>query len=157
MKVAIINSHPIQYFAPLYRELAKSPSIELKVYYGSNFGVKETMDHQFGKKIRWDIPLLNGYNFEFIKNRSFRPGPGQSFWGIINPGIIKSLRKDKPDFVLIHGWAYFTYVIALVYCLLTGTKILLKTETPLNQELINQSLIGKIKRFVLKHIIFPRI
>lgn len=156
MKLGILNSHPIQYFAPLYQRLAKSPSIQLKVYYCSTFGVQTSLDPQFGKEIKWDIPLTEGYHYVFLKNRAIKKGPGKGALGIINPGIIKALFKDKPDALIVHGWAYFTYLLAILYCLFSKTKLILRTESPYNQEMKNTSIIARIKRWILQKIIFPR-
>ncbi len=51
IRVAHIVSHPIQYFAPLYRELASRPEIDLTVYFYSNSGAKNYHDPDFGQDI----------------------------------------------------------------------------------------------------------
>lgn len=61
-KLAILNTHPIQYFAPLYKELAKQENIDLTVLYCSKWGVEEYVDPQFKTSFKWDIPLLDGYD-----------------------------------------------------------------------------------------------
>jgi hypothetical protein len=33
MRLAVVSTHPIQYYAPLFRLLGKDPEIELKVFY----------------------------------------------------------------------------------------------------------------------------
>ena len=58
-KLAIINSHPIQYYAPLYKELAKDQDIDLTVYYCSKHGLKAYEYKGFGgQMIKWDISLV---------------------------------------------------------------------------------------------------
>ena len=39
-RLAALFSHPIQYFAPLFRWLAQEPEIDLTVYYCSRKGVE---------------------------------------------------------------------------------------------------------------------
>ena len=65
-KIAIISTHPIQYYAPLFNLLAKK--IEIKVFYTWGEESIKKFDPGFGKKVEWDIPLLEGYNFQFLKN-----------------------------------------------------------------------------------------
>ena len=62
-KIAIISSHPIQYNAPFFALLAKEDAIDLKVFYTwGESCLDKKYDPDFGKVIKWDIPLLDGYN-----------------------------------------------------------------------------------------------
>ncbi len=69
-KILIITSHPIQYQTPFFRKTAENSEMELLVVFCWNFGVKEKIDPEFGISIKWDIPLLDGYNYKFLKNFS---------------------------------------------------------------------------------------
>ena len=73
MNIIFINSHPIQYFAPLYQHLAKDPSFKVQVIYLTDETVNGYLDEQFGVDVTWDIPLLKGYEFVFLKNYSWKP------------------------------------------------------------------------------------
>src|SRR5216684_2228301 len=66
IRLAIIVSHPIQYFAPWFRELDRVPDIDLKVFFCCDWGLKEYVDPGFRTKMAWDIPLLEGYDHEFL-------------------------------------------------------------------------------------------
>ena len=61
MELLVINSHPIQYFAPLYRQITADSNIQLNVLYCSDTGIEAQMDKGFGVKLAWDIPLLQGF------------------------------------------------------------------------------------------------
>ena len=67
-RLAILDSHPIQYFAPLYRRLAKMPEVDLTVYYCHRQGVEHYLDEGFQTLVKWDVPLLDGYHSEFLPN-----------------------------------------------------------------------------------------
>ena len=67
-KVTYFLSHPIQYFSPLLKALARAS--DLKVYYFSDASVTGGKDKGFGQEIKWDTPLLEGYDYEFLKNLS---------------------------------------------------------------------------------------
>jgi glycosyltransferase involved in cell wall biosynthesis len=113
MRLAIVTSHPIQYYAPLFRLLAKEPGIELKVYYTwsqSQYGAK--FDRDFDKMIEWDIPLLDGYPYEFVNNTAKNPGV-HHFNGIVNPELNVRIRDWKPDFLLIIGWNFRSHFSAM--------------------------------------------
>jgi hypothetical protein len=66
VKVAYLVSHPIQYQAPLLRRISQEPDIELTVFFGSNFSVREYVDRGFGVDVKWDVPLVDGYGHEFL-------------------------------------------------------------------------------------------
>ena len=105
-RLAIITTHPIQYNAPLFKILAERNIIDIKVFYTfSQSGEGRQFDTGFGKVIEWDIPLLEGYDHEFINNIAERPGTGH-FSGINNPTLISSIEVWKPDAILVYGWSF---------------------------------------------------
>ena len=65
--VIFINSHPIQYFAPLYKLIASQTDINLNVWYCSDETVNGFIDKEFGVNVKWDTPILDGYNFTFFQ------------------------------------------------------------------------------------------
>jgi glycosyltransferase involved in cell wall biosynthesis len=79
----------------------------VKVFYLWDFGVKEARDRTFGTTFKWDIPLLDGYDSEFISNRSKDPGT-HHLRGLDNPGAPTAVADWKPDAVLLFGYAYAT-------------------------------------------------
>ena len=104
MKLAVITSHPIQYYAPWFKYLAQT-EIQLKIFYLWNFGITEQIDPDFEKPIKWDIPLLEGYDYQFITNASKNPGT-HSFWGLQNPSLTKEVKQYNPDAVMLIGYNY---------------------------------------------------
>lgn len=106
-KLALLTSHPIQYQAPLFRYLAKQDGVNLKTFFCSDFGVTPKRDEQFGVTFSWDIPLLDGYEHEFLMNRATNPGP-QSSNGLYNPDADKKILDFRPDAVLVHGYSSWT-------------------------------------------------
>ena len=46
-KIAVVNSHPTQYFGPLYRYLNNDDSIELTALYCCDVNIRESFDEQF--------------------------------------------------------------------------------------------------------------
>lgn len=61
-KLVIVITHPIQYYAPLFQLLAEVKNLELKVFYTWSQAKEKVKDKTFGKEIKWDIPLLEGYD-----------------------------------------------------------------------------------------------
>ncbi len=128
-KLVIVVPHPIQYMVPFFKRLAKHQNISLKVFYCWDFGVQTTFDDQFDREIKWDIPLLEGYDYEFLPNWS--PKPSSSFFGQINPSIIKKIIVDRYDVVLVHGYAIFTNWLTFLGAWISGTPIFFRGEAQL--------------------------
>ncbi len=112
-KLAIITTHPIQYYAPVFKLLHERQKIHIKVFYtrGQNAG---TYDQAFGKTIDWDIPLLDGYPYEWVQNTAVEPS-SYRYKGIITPGLIKQVEEWQTDAVLFFGWAYHSHLKAMRY------------------------------------------
>ena len=86
-----------------------------------------------GEKVKWDIPLLEGYNYQFIKNNSWSPSIHKGFLGLQNWAVIRMLHKQPKSIIIIHGWAYLTNILAIVFGKIFGHTICLRAETPWNQ------------------------
>lgn len=129
-RLAVLNSHPIQYFAPLYRRLAQRPDLNLTVYYCSRHGLDPTLDPGFGQEVQWDVPLLEGYRSIFLKNSSRRPGLNH-FFGLFNPTIISELRMKSYDAILVHGYTYATHCLVFLLSRLIGLPLFLRGESTL--------------------------
>lgn len=128
VRLAALISHPIQYFAPLYRELACRPEIALTVLYCTRGNLAGAFDSGFGRAIQWDTPLLDGYSSRFIENISLRPDP-QRFWGVVNPAVIGVLRRGNFDALWLHGYYGVSHWLAIATARSLHLPILLRTET----------------------------
>ncbi len=104
-KLAILTSHPIQYYAPWFRYLASQANLNLRVFYLWDFGAKPTVDVDFQRSFQWDIPLLEGYDYEWVANTSRHPGT-HHFWGLQNPSLIQQVSQYQPDAVLLMNYNY---------------------------------------------------
>jgi glycosyltransferase involved in cell wall biosynthesis len=114
-KLAIITTHPVQYNAPFFALLSTRGLVEVKVFYTWGEGVlKEKYDPGFGKVIQWDIPLLQGYDYCFVKNISKKPG-STHFTGIDNPSLVAEIKEWKADAILVYGWSFKSHLRCLRY------------------------------------------
>jgi len=113
MKLAIVTTHPIQYNAPWFRLLAATGEVKPRVFYTwsqSSEGAK--YDPDFGRKIEWDIPLLEGYEYQFVTNVAKDPGT-HHFKGIINPTLVNEIMDWEPDAILVFGWSFRSHLQCL--------------------------------------------
>lgn len=110
MRLAVITTHPIQYYAPVFKLLADKTDV--KVFYTWGDAVQQKFDPGFGRAISWDIPLLDGYAYEWVKNTAANPG-SHRFKGIVNPELISQIKLWQADAILVYGWAYDSHLKAL--------------------------------------------
>jgi glycosyltransferase involved in cell wall biosynthesis len=107
-RVAIVVSHPIQYYSPWFRWLAGN-GWNIRVFYLWDFGVAAHRDREFGRAVTWDTDLLSGYEHEFVPNRATRPGT-HHLRGLDNPDLPRRLAAWRPDAVLFFGYKYLTHL-----------------------------------------------
>ena len=105
VKLAIISTHPIQYYAPWFAYLSDKTNLDVRVFYLWDFGVSRRLDKGFDVAIQWDIPLLEGYEHEFIANKSYSAGTGH-FLGLWNPDLPRRVREFAPDAILLTAYNY---------------------------------------------------
>ena len=109
-KLAVITTHPIQYNAPFFRLLAKSNAVQPKIFYTWGDTVLQSKyDPGFDKTIEWDIPLLDGYEYEFLRNTAKDKG-SHHFNGIVNPDITRTIEAWQPDAILVYGWSFNSHL-----------------------------------------------
>jgi glycosyltransferase involved in cell wall biosynthesis len=107
-RLAIITTHPIQYNAPLFRLLSERNRIAVKVFYTWGQSKEAVYDAKFGVKRSWDIPLLEGYDYEFAINTSRQPDSNR-FLGVVNPGLIRRIKHEGFDAVLVYRWSLLSH------------------------------------------------
>jgi glycosyltransferase involved in cell wall biosynthesis len=112
-RLAIIVSHPIQYYAPLFAFLSKS--ITLKVFYAFQPNPQQQGKDGFGKAFQWDLDLLKGYKYEFLNNVAKDPS-SSSFGGCDTPDIGDQIQKYGASHVICFGWHLKMYRQALAHC-----------------------------------------
>ncbi|HWZ35554.1 MAG TPA: glycosyltransferase family 4 protein [Mucilaginibacter sp.] len=110
--LAIITTHPIQYYAPVFKLLHQREQIAVKVFYTWGEAALDKYDPGFQKAIQWDTPLLDGYPYEWAVNTAPNPG-SHHFKGIITPGLNNQVENWKPDAILVFGWAYQGHLSAM--------------------------------------------
>jgi glycosyltransferase involved in cell wall biosynthesis len=125
-RLVIVETHPIQYKAPLFRKLAANPDLDLTVWYAM-LPDPGQQGEGFGVPFAWDVPLLDGYPHEVLRNRARRPSVSV-FAGCDTPEIGRRLRELRPDAVLVNGWVVKTCLQALWACKRLGIPCLVRGE-----------------------------
>jgi glycosyltransferase involved in cell wall biosynthesis len=127
IRFAVVISHPIQYFAPLHRELAKIEGVDLRVFFCTNFGLEGHVDPGFGVAVKWDVPLLDGYAHEFLETRGEVERLG--FRDVDNPTVGEALERFDPDVVEVHGYAHQTNWRVVAWARRRGKLVLYSADS----------------------------
>jgi glycosyltransferase involved in cell wall biosynthesis len=147
-RVAYFVSHPIQYQVPLLRRIALEGDIDLRVFFFSDLSVRGYRDKGFGGvQVKWDIPLLDGYSYEFLPG--FRNGDSLGFATPLSYGIFGRLRDGGFDAVWVHGYHTFNSLQAIFVAKLLHIPVILRAESQLNDRVRTK------KTLLAKRLFFP--
>jgi len=147
-KIAWFGTHPIQYHSPMFTYISKEKTIAQTVYYFSDFSIKGYQDKEFGKEIKWDIPLLEGYKSKILKN--YTKKEHGSFFSYINLDIYKEIKSNNYDLVIAHGWNTFSHILLFISCILTSTPYALRGDTNALGESERRGFKQRLRRIFLK-------
>jgi glycosyltransferase involved in cell wall biosynthesis len=126
-RLLVIGSHVVQYSSPIFEKLAQDLRLDILVAYCSMQGAEAHIDPEFGVEVAWDTPVLEGFPWVHVPNRSLRPGLGR-FFGLFNPGLWKLIREGKFDAILSTGYFYASAWIAIFAARWHGIPILFTTD-----------------------------
>ncbi len=129
-RMAVVNSHPIQYFAPLFAYLNNDPALEVTALYCSNSSLRGGLDPGFKQAVKWDVDLLAGYRAVFLGENAERRMP-TGFWSLVCPEVWSEIRSGRYDGVLLHGYHYAAYVLAFLAAKRSGIPVFFRSETHL--------------------------
>jgi len=130
VRLAYLVSHPIQYQAPLLRRVAQEPDIDLTVFFGSDFSVRDYKDAGFGVGVKWDVPLLDGYRHEFLPVLRDNANPGAL--SPLNYGIFSRLRGSRRapafDVLWVHGYSSLNTLQGMLAAKSLDIPVLVRAE-----------------------------
>jgi len=152
IRLAVVLSHPIQYYAPWFRQLAQNPGLLLQVFYLWDFGVSRQRDRGFGMELQWDVPLLEGYAHTFVANTASEPGT-HHFAGLHNPTLVAELLNWRPDALLLFGYVYRSHLRLLLDPRLWYLPMLLRGDS---HHLAHRAGLKPLLAQFLRRVLFRR-
>lgn len=150
-KLAVVTTHPIQYYAPLFRMLTERGHLAIKVFYTWGEDVlKDKYDPGFKRVVTWDIPLLEGYDYAFPKNIAADKG-SHHFGGIDNPGLVADIKGWGAEALLVIGWSYKSHLRVLRH-FKGKIPVLFRGDSTLLDEPSGFSVKKLLRKAVLKRV-----
>ena len=151
-------SHPVQYYTPLYARIAGDSEFDFIVLYCSKKGLEVAHDVEFGVAVKWDVPLLEGYAYKFLKNHAKKESLDH-FIGLLNWGIVRELAAaPKGSIIWVHGWNYATHLLAVFVGKWYGHRVFMRGDnTAVNEANQPNNFKKRFKKFWFGKILFPMI
>ncbi len=122
-----IQTHPIQYHAPVFRAVQQQCHVPVTAIYGSDFSIRGYRDPEFGTTVTWDTDLLSGYSSEFLARSD--QGGARDVSEVSARGLGTHLARLRPAAVLIGGYSPAFHRTALFSARRLGIPVLLRAET----------------------------
>src|SRR6266513_258482 len=149
--LVILATHPIQYQAPLWQEIARDGRIPFQVWYLTKHGIDVSYHPAFGKSFAWDLDLLNGYQYRFLTVP--RGASPDSFWKCRAAEDLRAAMQEEGVTALwVNGWDVFGYWQAVWAAKRAGVQVWLRGEsndlaaTPFWKRVLKRILLGQLFR-----------
>jgi glycosyltransferase involved in cell wall biosynthesis len=130
-RIGFLISHPIQYYAPIFRELAKR--CDLTVFFAHRQTAEQQARAGFGVAFDWDVDLLSGYDSRFLTNIARQPST-ERFAGCDTPGIAEEIARGNFDAFVVPGWALRSYWQAVRACRRRRVPVLVRGDSQLGSQ-----------------------
>ncbi len=126
-RLAILETHPVQYHAPVYRALVRDFGVDVTAVYGSDFSVAGYQDKEFGASFAWDTDLLKGMKSQFISRAA--EGGAANYESVTGRGLASALQALAPSVVMALGYAHPFDRAALKWARQQPIPLLFRGET----------------------------
>jgi glycosyltransferase involved in cell wall biosynthesis len=130
VRLAFLNTHPIQYFAPLYAYLNRAEELSVSAVYLADYSIRGAHDRAFGRTVEWDVDLLGGYDAQFVAGAGSRGEPA-GFFSMIVPQVARHLTAQRFDALVVHGHTPAALLIGAAAAKMAGTAVFMRGETHL--------------------------
>jgi glycosyltransferase involved in cell wall biosynthesis len=97
------------------------------VFFCCDWGIRQYADPEFGTSFSWDVPLLEGYDYEFLPIAR-RPAR-LTFWSLDNPSVGEALDRFDPHLVQVFGYAHRTNWRAAGWARTSRTPLLIYSDS----------------------------
>ncbi|MBN9088927.1 MAG: glycosyltransferase family 4 protein [Reyranella sp.] len=128
LRLGFLVSHPIQYYAPIFRALAER--CDLSVFFAHRQTGEGQAKAGFGIAFDWDVDLLAGYRSTFLTNVARQPSTDR-FSGCDTPGIAQEIARGRFDAFVVPGWGLRTYLQAVRACRRARVPVMVRGDSQL--------------------------
>jgi len=158
-RVAIVTPVPFHYQAPLYRELARHPGMDLVVYFCSDEtlkGADVSRMYRAQGRMGASEALTSGYSWKLLRNASPVPSFVYGPVGLVNPDIWREIQSGRFDAVLLQAWNNVTWWLAFLAAESCHVPVLWMTDASILTEAGAPFWTKFLKTLLLKRLMFKR-
>jgi len=152
-RLAIIATHPIQYQVPIWRALAADPALEVEVFYATDMSIRGYRDVEFGRTVKWNVPLLEGYRSMFLSVdptitaiSRFRPTAR---------GLLPQIHRFRPQVALLNAYGTLFWVQAFFLLRALGIPIIFRHEA--SDTAMARGMVKSVVRDCLLRSLYSRV
>ena len=147
-RIGFLVSHPIQYYAPIFRELAQRS--DLTVFFAHRQDASAQGRAGYGVAFDWDVDLLSGYESHFLKNVARAPST-QTFAGCNTPEIADRVPAGRFDAFVVPGWSLRSYWQAVGACRRARVPVMVRGDSQLAGQ--RGGAAGRVKGVIFPHML----
>ncbi|MBW4554050.1 MAG: glycosyltransferase family 4 protein [Aphanocapsa sp. GSE-SYN-MK-11-07L] len=126
-RLGVIFTHPTQHHGPLWKKLSEQSGLSLKVLYLSDEN-QGGGDRDLGSRSQaWDVDLLCGYEYEYLKDLSGKV-PSQQRKSVISPGLISRITQENFDAIFMQSFVNYSYRLTALLCKLRGIPLIMQND-----------------------------
>ncbi|MBE9061252.1 glycosyltransferase family 4 protein [cf. Phormidesmis sp. LEGE 11477] len=126
-RLGVVFTHPTQHHGPLWRKLSEQPGLSLKVLYLSDEN-QGSGDSFLGEKAQaWDVDLLGGYSYEYLKDLSNKV-PTKRTKTVISPALLSQVKPQNFDAIFMQSFVNYSYRITAALCKLRGIPLIMQND-----------------------------
>jgi glycosyltransferase involved in cell wall biosynthesis len=126
-RLGVVFTHPTQHHGPLWRKLNEQSGLSVKVLYLCNENQVSGDSLLGGSSQAWDVDLLSGYEFDYLKDLSGKV-PSQQKKNVISPGLISRLIPENFDAIFMQSFVNYSYRLTALLCKLRGIPLIMQND-----------------------------
>ena len=120
--LTIVDTHPVQYRAPVYAAVERTHGIPVRSIYGSDYSIAGGFDKEFQASVTWDNFAVDPQTTTFLS--SIRPGTSGR-----TVALGDALAMTRPGAVLVTGYQPFFHIRAFLEAKRRRYPVLFRAET----------------------------
>jgi glycosyltransferase involved in cell wall biosynthesis len=139
MRVLIVTEIPAPFRIPLFNALANMPGVELHVAFLAERDPRRTHYRVYRDEFAFEEAVLPGV--------SLRRG---GRWVMVNRGVLRLLRRVRPDVIVVGGWNQPAFWETLVAARPMRTPVLLWVESTSRDARVGGAAAQRVRRLALR-------
>jgi glycosyltransferase involved in cell wall biosynthesis len=148
-RLGVVFTHPTQHHGPLWRKLSEQPGLSVKVLYISDENQGSGDRDLGGSSQAWDVDLLSGYEYEYLKDLSGKV-PSKQEKNVISPKLLELLTPENFDAIFMQSFVNYSYRLAAALCKLRGIPLIMQNDATI----MSDGRYSRSRRIVMS-ILYP--